>query len=555
MTSSIRSPRSDSRTETRARRPSTQVVVEWREPDRTLVDYLAAVWSRKIWIAIAAAAGTAVATVYALTRPNVYASQASVLVLGNRSGTSAAEVAANILRVGNVGPSQVLSALEVVNSSVVAERVVDMIGAAEITQPYRPERASEEERDKMGLVDRLTDWMHILQASWFTREPASVHSDVAVERFRRNFAAWADERASLIKMVYRAGSRAQAQRVLEEVVQVAIDRFGEVFAPPESRQWVLQMVESAEKEYTAAQAAYDQFVDEHKRVNFREEITASERQKATTEALLDSRRGARDANKATLATYRERLAKTPELRERTRKITENLSGARVELIKERAELISKRIELEGKSGSYETDKKINREQLAENARQLAELDQPREVTVVDDNPDYILLEARIREAQLEETELNSEVPRLEEELKRQADNLSALHARQAEADRIVEVLTRAKGEYERRRTAKESYEFQAQLDALGLTSLQRVENPTLPLLKEGPQRGRIILAGMAGGLLLSLTVLMLMVRMSKTFLRTSEVAVCLGRGDVVGMPWLDGGNVRRFRLARKRGWD
>lgn len=557
MTTSMRPPRTDPKPDTRARKASSEFAAEWRDPDRTLVDYLAAVWSRKLWIVVTTVVTTGLATIYALTQPNVYASQASLLVLGSRSGANAAEVAANMLRMGNIGPSQVLSALEVVNSSVVAERVVDMVGPDEITRPYQPERATDEERDKMGIVDKITDWMHILQASWFrsASSPLALQADVAADRFRRSFVAWADERAMLIKLVYRAGSRTQAQRILEELVQVAVDRYREVCAPPESRQWVLERLESAEKDYTEAKSAYDQFVSTYGRVRFTEETAASERAKATTESLLDVMRRQRETTRENLEKYEEQKSETKELRERARKITESAAGARVELLKERVRIENLKIDSAARGSTTDNSYKSYVAQLENIDRRLKELDEPREVTVVDDNPDYLMLETRIRELSFRQTEMDHEIPRLDAELTQQTNDLKDLYARQHEADRIVEVMTRTKAEFERLRSVDYQYEFEAQLKTLGLTSLQVVDDPTIPLLKEGPQRGRIILAGLAVGVLLSLTLIMLLVRMSKTFLRTSEVSVCLGRGDVVGMPWLERGNVHRFRLARKRGWD
>src|SRR5690606_18761499 len=146
MTTTVRPPRPEPKPDVaRGRRPPTEFEVTWRDPDRTLVDYLAAVWSRKLWIGTTVAVTTFAAVVYSLTRPNIYASEASLLVLGNRSGASAAEVVSILLGMGNIGPSQVLSALEVVHSSVVAQRVVERLTPAEITRPYQPERASEEE--------------------------------------------------------------------------------------------------------------------------------------------------------------------------------------------------------------------------------------------------------------------------------------------------------------------------------------------------------------------------------------------------------------------------
>ncbi|MEZ5963987.1 MAG: Wzz/FepE/Etk N-terminal domain-containing protein [Planctomycetota bacterium] len=556
MTTSTRTPKLDPKPDSRVRRPPSEFTAEWREPERTLVDYLAAIWSRKMWIVVAMAVSTAAATAYALTQPNVYASQASLFVIGNRSGANAAEVAANMLRMGNIGPSQVLSALEVVNSTVVAQRVVDSVGPEEITRPYQPERASEEERAKMGIVDVATDWMHGLQAKLFqaSASPLAAQPEFALEQFRRNFAAWADERAMLVKLTYRAGSRTQAQRILEEVVHVAVDRYREVCAPPESRQFVLQKLESAEKEYTEAKVAYDQFLATHGRMKFTEEIAAAERARASVESLLDTQKRARDNARENLQKYVERLGETEELRKRTREITEPAAGARVELLKERVRVEGLRIDNERRGGS-DSDRKSFVAQLENIDRRLEELDQPRKVTVVDDNPDYLLLDAKIRELSFKRTELDHEIPSLEGELTQQTEHLRELYTWQHEGDRIAEAMARSKTDFERLRDMRDAYEISAQLETLGLTSLQPVDDPTLPLQKEGPRRGRIIVAGMAAGLLASITLIMLLVRMSRTFLRTSEVAVCLGRGDVVGMPWLDRGNVRRFRLARKRGWD
>lgn len=564
MTTSVRDPRSEAPPESRMRQPATVFEAQWRDPERTLVDYLAAAWSRKLWIGISMAVTTFVAVVYALTQPNTYASQASLLVIGNRSGGSAAEVAANMLRTGSIGPSQVLSALEMVNSTVVAQRVVERLTPAVITQPYRPERITEEEGQKMGLIDTITDWMHRIQVSWFAdaQTPASLKPEVATEVFRRSFNAWADERASMIKMVYRAGSRTQAKQILDEVVQVVIERHRELFVPRESREWLLQRVQETEAEYNTAKGAYDQFVAANGRVSFTEDITLQERARAATKSTLEAMRRSRDTIRDSLAKYVEQLAKLEPQRTRKRMVSEDSGTARGDLIKDRVRLENLKIDMETREGGREallarSDRVYQSyvDQLQNVEKRLLELDEPRLVPVVDDDPQYMRVEARISELTLKEGELATEMPRLEAVLSEQDDELKRLYTVQDDADHLVERYTRAKTEWERLRSARDSYEFDAELYNLGLTSLQRVDNPSVPLLKEGPRRTRIIAAGLIAGLLLSVTAIMLLVRMSRAFLRTSEVAVCLGRGDVVGMPWLERGNVRRFRLARKKGWD
>lgn len=561
MMTTTRNPRSDSKPDQRVRKPATEFEVQWRDPERTLVDYVAAAWSRKAWVGLVTGLTTLVAIIYALTRPNVYASQASLMVVGNRGGGSAAEVAANMLRMGNIGPSQVLAALEVINSSVVAERVVERLTPAEITKPYQPERGSEEERQKMGIVDSVTDWMHRIQARWFqsAQTPSSLRPEVATEVFRRSFTAWADERASLIKLVYRAGSRDQAQRILKEVVQVVVERYREVCAPSASRDWVMQRMQKVEQDYTVAKADYDQFIAKHGRVNFAEERIAQERARAAAETSLYTMKRTRDTTRDNLDKWTLRLKELTPQRTRQREVTEDNANARGELVKQLVEKQNLKIDME---------KRDSAEQLADDGRykslkaqlenivtRMEELDKPRKVTIVDDNPEYVAIEARIRALSLAQAELDSEIPRLESEVTQLASSLQTLYAQQQQADHLVERFELTKTELGEVRKAKESYEFQAQLDTLGLSSLQPVDTPTAPLLKEGPQRARMILVGLAVGLLVSVTFIMLLVRMSKTFLRTTEVAVSLGRGDVVAMPWLERGNVRRFRLARKRGWD
>jgi uncharacterized protein involved in exopolysaccharide biosynthesis len=482
MTTSVRNPRPDAKPETRVRKAPTQFEAHWREPERTLVDYLAALWSRKLWIGLSVAAAGLAAVAYGLTQPNVYVSHAKLLVLGTRTGANAAEVAANMLRMGNVGPSQVLTALEVVNSSVVADRVVERLTPAVITQPYQPERAAEEEREKMGVVDQLTDWMHRIQASWFrdTQTAASLKPEVAAEVFRHSFAAWPDERASLIKMTYRAGSRTQAQRALEEVVQVVVDRYREVCAPKESREWVVEREAAAEKEHAEAKAEYDEFIGLHGRVRFAEDVTALERARGLTEATLVARKQARETAVQNLKNYRARLDELPEQRTRLREVTSESAMARGDLYNEFVRVENLIIEAEGSTSvdalkaqpRYQSLKK----QLANIQARLEQLDQPRKVPVVDDDPEYLLVEGKIRELTARQAELDVEIPQLERELERENAELNQLYALQREADRLVERYTRAKTEYESLRAAKESHEFAEQLETRGLTSLQRVED-------------------------------------------------------------------------------
>lgn len=544
------------------RRPGTEFEARWRDPERTLADYLSALWARKLWVLGACAVTSAIAFFYALTLPNVYVSQASLLVRGSTGGASAAEVAANMLRMGNIGPSQVLSALEVVNSKMVADRVVEQLGPAEITKPYQPDR-SQVEQEKMGLADRVIDWMHRMQASFFagTQTAETQRPEFAAEVFRRNFIAWADERASLIRVLYRASDRAQAQRILQEAVAMAVQRYRQVSAPSESREFVEQNLTLVRETYDRAKADYDAFVRTHGRMRFNDEIEARERAFAAMEATLDLRRREQGSTKQTIDKFEAQLSRMADRRERRVKVTADDGQTRPLLIQRRVEFETKLLQIQSQYQNrperYEADFEwqLARDQLAGIERAIREATEPYEVVQWEDNPEFLAIDGRLRQKRLDLIELEESLPKLETDVETERKELGALHALQEDADRIAEAFSRAKADLLKMEDLRQTWEYQTQLAALGIDDLKVVEEPTFPLLKEGPNRSRIILAGIAAGLFLSLTVILLMVRLSRTFLRTSEVAVSLGRSDVVGLPWLERGNVRRFRVARRKGWD
>jgi hypothetical protein len=433
-TSTVRPSRPDAKSDQRPRTATTEFEATWRNPDRTFVDYFSAVWTRKVWIVAFTGIIAVVATLYSLTQPNVYASTASLLVLGNRGGANAAEIAANMLRVGNTGPSQVLAALEVVNSNQVAMRVVEAVTPDEITKPYQPERAAAEERAKMGLFDMVTDWMHRLQASWFAggQTPEAIRPAVATEVFRRSFTAWADERAQLIKLIYRAGSREQAQKILDEVVAVVVERYREVVSPDQSREFVERRFESTQKEFDKVKAEYDAFLSKNGRMRFSAELTDQQKLLGETLALLEAKKRDFDNTKQRLREFKGKLENIPARRSRKIFVTELNATARGEIIKQMVEIDRVRIKLEETKDTQHNDYKVCVAQKAYFEVQLAELDKPREIEQIDDNPDRLALEAQVRTLEIQEVGLDREIPRLDADITAQRAQLQTLFTLQDE---------------------------------------------------------------------------------------------------------------------------
>lgn len=537
--------------------------IQWRNPERRLIDYVAAVWQGKVVMLVAAGIATLAGTFVALTKPNTYASTATLMVHSTAHVGSASEAAANLVGAGQILPTQVVNAVEIVTSSDVLRRVVGRIGPKEILKPYQPIRVGK--REDMGFVERITDAMHDLQARWFAPSGDEVGRynpmeliETAVATLDQRLVVWPSARGTTLNLTYTDHDPQRAKAVLQSVIDEAGLKYTEVFAPPQGQDWIGEQVMSAERRKGLAEAALAQFQEEHGVIDFSDEHKLINAELAKQRLEQDSRKIRLKSHTEAIEILRERLLKLQQFDRRATQEQEQRDTLRENLEQQLANL---EIELAGVKKKFadatdQTDFKILTVQIDAIKSKIAEREpMPLLGTFASTpNPEYLDVESQLRRKTDELGDLQREIPMFDALIAEKTAELAERHKLQEEATKKQKELKEAEAEYEKLQSASKTYEISRELDTRGLKALREIEPPSLPLTKEGPKRGRLILGGFAGGFLIAFTWILMRTRLSRKLMTPTDVTFALGRADVVGIPMLTSRNVRRFEAARLQGW-
>lgn len=486
-----RAPSPDTATRSTSKGEARGFSVRWRNPEHGLVDYVGAIWARRKGLLITTALCGVVGLFYALRKPDTFASQATLMVHGSSSVVSSGDVAANLIGTGTILPTQVLTAVEVIHSSVVLRRVVERVGFEEILRPYRPTpRAG---LANLGFIDSLIDRVHHLQARWFGAEtPDYSRYDqealigAAVRTLERNLVVVPATRGTTVALAYQHSTPAGAEKILRAISEESIRRFSSVVAPPEGKDWLDTKLAEADEEEERARASLDAFAEKHGTTDLTAEILTMGTAVATMDGNLRLAKTKLRENESVLDSLREQIA-TPSAR---------ASGA-----------------------------------------------------------NYASLQKAIQTREIELIGLRTQIPLLEESLGESKAALEAKRSLQREVDRLNTAVTETAAQNKRLRDLAKTYEINNELETRGLTHLRLVEPAEVPQTKAGPLRSRIVIGATLGAFLLSVSLVLLRVRLSRKLVHHQDVTFALGRSDVVSTPLLNEGNLQRFDEARRRGWE
>lgn len=538
-------------------------MIEWRNPERRFVDYLAALWQGKITLLVLTVLATMVGIFVALTKPNTYASEATLMVHGTAQVGSASEAAANLVGVGQILPTQVVNAVEIVSSSDVLRRVVGRIGAKEILKPYQPIRFGK--REDMGFFERVTDAMHDLQAGWFapSSDPLGRYdllelTETAVATLARRLNVWPSQRGTTLDLTYTDYDPQRAKAVLEAVMDEAGRKYTEVFAPPEGQGWIGEQVMTAEKRKREAEAALERFQEEHGVVDFQDEHKLIGQELARLRIEQDARKITLKSHDEATKILQKRLATLQQFDTRATSEQEQRDSIKDTL---EQQLYTLETELEGVRQKYTDPENVPevkslKAQIASIKSRIAErpplpLLKTYQTTP---NPEYLEVESQLRRRRDELGDLQREIPQIDALIAEKTQELSDRRQLQEQADKLQKELKEAEDEYAKLQNVSKTYEISRELDTRGLKALRTIEPASLPVTKEGPKRGKLILGAFAGGLLVGLSWIMMRTRLNRKLMTTADVTFSLGRADVVGIPMLTSRNVRRYEAARLQGW-
>jgi len=188
------------------------------------------------------------------------------------------------------------------------------------------------------------------------------------------------------------------------------------------------------------------------------------------------------------------------------------------------------------------------EQLLEEARQAP----PQSVKIP--NPEFVQATAQRISLSLEVSSLESGLAYAQRRATETRDRLKAFLELEPEFIRLRDTLVHAEDNAKTATLIWNQAQTKKSLSAGKFSSLKEIQAATLPLEKEGPNRGKLLIGAFFVGLFLGLGIVILRA-LPDNVVRTRDDLEKMEGLPVIGvMPRLDGGNLRRHVSLREQGW-
>jgi len=560
MTMSTTSPpRSDG---SRVQEPSGQAsrrgefTTQWREVQKTGADFVGAVWAQRLAIFGFTLVTGMSGVLYALYKPNTYVSEAVLMVTGTHSTQSLAEASRSLLMGTTTGWLDTINASKIAASREVARKVVERVGANEVLRPYDPIRESDD-----SLTSRLMDNGHRLLAKLRSLgSPPVIAADedtnaVAAEHVATGLWAVPEDQSTAVRVRFRANHPDTAYKVLKAASEAAVEQWENVMTPKASRVFLQEQLEHARLEETKAHEAMSAFLQRNGATDYAEDVRSLAANLARASNEVEAWQASIASNRKEIIALQAELEKTAPKVEISSSESDRTQSAVDTLRTELAKLEAERASLSVTSGNPKIlDTKITTLRERIEAYKSESADKVRAVTM-GPNPQFTVLQTTLGSKKIELISIEAKLEDQKSYLAKGRTRLEQLRKLQGEADQVQERVRTWTESVRRLNDAVRSFDVNQEMSSRGITSLRIVEPANLPLGKEGPARGRVMVGAVLAGFFAALGWVIVRTRWTRAMFRGEHARLALMRTDVVAAPWLSDAHVRRFREARANGWD
>ena len=441
----------------------------------------------------------------------------------------------------------------VLETNDLLQKVIKKLGAGRILAPYQP-------GDGAGAGAK--EWFFSIQREWNATKESDRTPEAALKQLKRSISLERPRGTDVLIARYVANDANLAREVLatwmKEAIQFHIDTYDNVKAYEaaklghEASQQARDTALKALNEFLQNKAKVSQFEEEKTRLEKAELEAITARDKEEQELLVKKGQLANldrdlDVDKRIQTTIPVRM-KSDTTTEVRKQIEANIGKAMEQL----AELqVSPLKDRQAEKDSLERKIKVYKDQIVGLAKEAAAAP---DIEASAPNPEYTkALEKR--------GELRTEIDALETSLTYAGKYVTKMRDQKAQ-------LVELEPEYLRLRDAKVAAEKaveesdmvwkgaqqQRALAAGAFSTLNQTQQASLPLEKEGPNRGKLVLGALLAGLFFGFAVILLR-SLPDTVVRTREDLEQIEGLAVIGvMPKLDGSNLRRHAALREQGW-
>ena len=494
--------------------------------------------------------GLLAGTFMAITTPNNYVSAGKFLFTSSGAEsrvldpTQAKETSQETIATG---------AAYILNSDDLFRRVVDRLGPARILQPYQPDSAGSSGM-KALFFKIQRDWNAIAEANW--------NDDEALKRLQKTIFVERPRYTDVLIATCNANNAELAQEILatymDEAIKWHIEKYDDQKAYDEAKEAyeqsrvALENVQREMREFLERKALVAQF-DEHMRRVQLDEIAAQSRLSGLEEDIKIKR--------SLLEQIKQQLADPEKLPPtKTRKV--RVSVSREEVTELRTRLVEERIrltELQNLLRDPDDPQIAAQQRKIELLRKTIEDigKENRDAKLVDevyDNQQYI---DAITDRDRFERDLWSLEAQVEQARDLHEEKVAELR-RMLDLEPEYEALRNRVVLCEENREASQlNWHAAQQKRTLGLgnySTLKPIQAASMPLEKEGPNRGKLLISGLLVGLFFGLGLVVLRALPDRVVRTRDDLEEIEGLAVIGVMPRLDRVNLKRHLSLLEQGW-
>lgn len=441
----------------------------------------------------------------------------------------------------------------ILNSDDLLMRVVEELTPQRILQPYQPTGEGQ------GSAKEL---FFKIQRDWNAVDESNMTVEEALKRLQKTITVTRPQFTDVLIATCDANNPQLAQEILATYMDKAVEWHIEKYEDKDAYEAAKKASEQSFNDYNAAQRAMREFLerkarvtsfDEHKQAITLEEIENASRLKGLKDDLtFKTEQKLRIEN---LLKDEEKLPPTIKRRVRQSIATELTTELRSQLAAAYIKLSSLRRQfVDPNAREIASQQKLIEDIKASLENMTKADDQETWVDEIVDNQQYLDAVKDRDKLTRELWGLEAQVKQAEALHKASADELKRLAGLEEEFETLRSTLLRAE---EIKTAAGLNWEVAQQKRSLGLgkfSVLDSIQGASLPLEKEGPNRGKLLIGGLFVGLFLGLGLVILRALPDRVVRTRDDLEDVEGLAVIGVMPRLDRTNLRRHSAMREQGW-
>ncbi len=481
-------------------------------------------------------------TAFALLRPDVYRSEAKLLVRPGRENLVVDPLAepGNVLGLSRSWENEINSELEILTSRSVAEKVIGRLGPEfflyDASEPEDPGSQEGKSNSEGGIISQLRAGARsLLESLGLSRRLPPAQKALLI--FSKNLRVHALRKSNVIAASFEAHSPESARRVLDTLVSVYQEERKIIYRPRESYDFFKRQTELLQEELARTQQRLRDLKNRYGVASIEDWRRILTERMGELERRIQETSSKLAASEAKVRALEEFLKKLPETVQTSRSESSPSYGS--DLMRQRLfDLKVKELDLIARYGEGTTPVQVVREQVQEAQRFLKQQSVPRKEVTVGLNSTRQEVEKLLFAGKAEFAALQVELEALKTYLGGMRSDVESLNETEMQLANVRRELRIQEANYQRYAENREQARIDRAIAAEKLSSVSVVQPATLPIKPVGRWRLLNLLLGFAAAVLGAVSVALTAEYLTSAISRPEDVEEALQAPTLAVIPRL-----------------